>query len=328
MGKCLNNGLIAYKGFDKELSCRDVRFKVGETYHIDGPIELCERGFHACLFPLDVFSYYPPTDGARYCIVKIKGDINCKFAESLNDDEGELNNIEFTSEMDSKVACSDIEILEEITIDQLHKAADEYIAKRLNGDDSEHNSLPRSSASNSGNRSSASNSGNRSSASNSGNRSSASNSGDYSSASNSGYQSSASNSGYQSSASNSGDYSSASNSGDYSSASNSGNRSSASNSGYQSSALTTGARSYASVCKNSIAVSIGFKSFAKGDVGSYLVLVDWPADMKYDDFDNKFELHPVLVKVDGEKIKADTYYICIDGNIIEESEYMNNENMQ
>ena len=54
-----------YKGFkitDKKLMCRDFEYKEGETYEIDkaNEIKLCKKGFHACENPLDCFAYYLP----------------------------------------------------------------------------------------------------------------------------------------------------------------------------------------------------------------------------------------------------------------------------
>lgn len=49
----------AYKGFNKDLTCRGFQYKEGETYHAE-KAELCEEGFHACENPLDCFGYYEP----------------------------------------------------------------------------------------------------------------------------------------------------------------------------------------------------------------------------------------------------------------------------
>jgi len=56
---------MMYKGFkitDKKLMCRDFEYKEGETYEIDkaNEIKLCKKGFHACKNPLDCFAYYLP----------------------------------------------------------------------------------------------------------------------------------------------------------------------------------------------------------------------------------------------------------------------------
>ena len=47
-----------YKGFDKDLNCREFQFEVGKTYKIEGKIELCERGFHYCKELIDVMNFY------------------------------------------------------------------------------------------------------------------------------------------------------------------------------------------------------------------------------------------------------------------------------
>ena len=48
----------AYKGFNPDMTCRGFQYEEGKTYETD-KAELCECGFHACLAPLDVISYYP-----------------------------------------------------------------------------------------------------------------------------------------------------------------------------------------------------------------------------------------------------------------------------
>ena len=49
----------AYKGFNKDLTCRGFQYKEGETFHED-KAELCYSGFHACEDPLNCFGYYAP----------------------------------------------------------------------------------------------------------------------------------------------------------------------------------------------------------------------------------------------------------------------------
>ena len=59
-----------YKGFDKDLKCRDFQYEIGKTYE-EPTAELCVKGFHACEYPLDVFGYYAPGNMSRYCEVDL-----------------------------------------------------------------------------------------------------------------------------------------------------------------------------------------------------------------------------------------------------------------
>ena len=76
-----NKVIKAYKGFDKNLKCRNFQYEVGQTYEIpEGEkIGLCENGFHAVdgdVSPLKVFNYYEPSisgDRSRYCEVEVSG---------------------------------------------------------------------------------------------------------------------------------------------------------------------------------------------------------------------------------------------------------------
>ena len=66
--------MIGYKGFDKDLKCKDFQYRVGETYKFDGEIEICERGFHFCDIPTAVFEFYVPAD-SRFALVEATGSI-------------------------------------------------------------------------------------------------------------------------------------------------------------------------------------------------------------------------------------------------------------
>lgn len=68
MGKIITG----YKGFDRDWKCRDFQYEVGKTYEIEGEPKLCERGFHFCTSPFEVFEYYAPTN--RFAIVKADED--------------------------------------------------------------------------------------------------------------------------------------------------------------------------------------------------------------------------------------------------------------
>ena len=47
----------AYKGFNKDMTCRGFRFEEGKEYHEENA-SLCNSGFHACENPLDCYNYY------------------------------------------------------------------------------------------------------------------------------------------------------------------------------------------------------------------------------------------------------------------------------
>ena len=65
----------AYKGFDKDLKCRNFQYEIGKEYE-EKEAEACEKGFYACENPLEVFRYYPPCDGNRYCEVEQDGELS------------------------------------------------------------------------------------------------------------------------------------------------------------------------------------------------------------------------------------------------------------
>lgn len=111
------NKIIAYKGFDKDLKCRDTQYEVGKTYEMDGDIKCCNSGFHACENPLDVFDYYAPAD-SRYCKVEQSGTLS-KDADN------------------SKVASSQIRIQCEIGLKGIIEAGVKFIFDKVNWKDNE-----------------------------------------------------------------------------------------------------------------------------------------------------------------------------------------------
>ena len=50
--------ITSYKAFDKNMQCRGFQYEVGKEYDMDGEIKCCERGFHACKSPLEVWDHY------------------------------------------------------------------------------------------------------------------------------------------------------------------------------------------------------------------------------------------------------------------------------
>jgi hypothetical protein len=148
-------------------------------------------------------------------------------------------------------------------------------------------------------------------ATNTGYQSAATNTGEKSAATNTGYQSAATNTGEKSAATNTGEKSAATNTGEKSAATNTGNYSAATNTGNQSAATNTGNHSAATnTGVEGVAMSIGIEGKAKGAKGCWIVLAEWK-------FQNG-DWHRVSVrsfKVDGKKVKADTFYSLVNGKL-------------
>ena len=106
--------ITSYKAFNADLTCtggaQPFQYEIGKSYEMDGEIKACDRGFHACEYPLDVLSYYPPA-GSRFAIVEQSGKIDRESS-------------------DSKLASSRIKIKAELNLSGLIKAAIEYTFSR------------------------------------------------------------------------------------------------------------------------------------------------------------------------------------------------------
>ncbi|ECH0367889.1 hypothetical protein FPS36_01730 [Salmonella enterica] len=174
--------IVTFKGFNKDLTCRDFQFAIGETFHHDGKVEACGSGFHACECPFDVFSYYPPAES--------------RYAETIS-----FGVIDREEEGDTKIASASITIKSELTLPQFIQRGIEWIWSKID------KSLEQQIMT--GNRSAATNTGNRSAATNTGYRSAATNTGDWSAATNTGDRSAATNTGDWSAATNTGNWSAA-----------------------------------------------------------------------------------------------------------------------
>ena len=198
--------MIVYKGTNKEMKCRDFQFELGKEY-VEEEAKLCDKGFHGCEYPLDVFAHYAPAD-SRFFVADLDG---------VTDE---------TESGDTKRVGTKIKLKSEIGIAGIVKAAVEYIKEKAE--------------------SSKNQTGDYSAATNTGDRSAATNTGDRSAATNTGNCSAATNTGYCSAATNTGDRSAATNTGNYSAATNTGNCSAATVDGKESIAIVTGVDSKAS----------------------------------------------------------------------------------
>ncbi|ENQ3673838.1 hypothetical protein ACEO0S_001150 [Salmonella enterica] len=312
--------IVTFKGFNKDLTCRDFQFAIGETFHHDGKVEACGSGFHACECPFDVFSYYPPAES--------------RYAETIS-----FGVIDREEEGDTKIASASITIKSELTLPQFIQRGIEWIWSKIDksleqqimtGDwSAATNTGNQSAATNTGDWSAATNTGDWSAATNTGNRSAATNTGDWSAATNTGNRSAATNTGYQSAATNTGNQSAATNTGNRSAATNTGDWSAATNTGNQSAATNTGNRSAAtntgdwSAATNtgdwsaaevsgsqSVAASLGIEGKARASEGGAIVLC-------YRDEDGEL-IHIRASKVGENGIMPDIWYqLNEDGEFVE-----------
>lgn len=281
----------AYKGFDKSLKCRGFQYEIGKEYEEKEAI-ICKKGFHACTNPLNVLQYYPPCYENRYCEVEQDGE----FSENGDD---------------SKVASTKIKIGNEISLEELIQAAiDKSSESGIYSVNTDNHTVTE----NTKNCSIALNEGYRSMAANTGNYSLATTTRSFTVAANTGDYSAVLSDGYRSVAANTGNCSAAISYGADTVAINVGSESTAINKAAKSVALNIGDRAAASVTEEgSIAIATGIQSKAKGGLGSAIVLVErttWNSD--------RYPLNNIKAAiVDGEKIKADTWYTLRNGEFVE-----------
>ena len=261
----------AYKGFNKDMTCapngsKPFQYKEGETYHEDAAV-LCEKGFHACERPLDVFGWYAPGTSVYH--------------------EVDLEDVSAERKEDTKICGKTIKIGAKMDIAGLVKAQFDYVRSHTTTEDTD----PKKA--NAGYKGAA-NAGYKGVA-NAGDYGVA-NAGDYGAA-NAGYKGAA-NAGYKGAA-NAGDCGAA-NAGDCGAA----------NAGNCGVAISRGE---AIVGEYGVAVARGdekSKNRVKGKIGSILVIVL--------ENDEDFEIKDFAVGiVDGEKIKADTWYKLENGQLVE-----------
>ena len=109
--------LIGFKGFNSDWTCRGFQYEVGKEYKTD-EVKICEKGFHACKMPLDIFNYYPliGEDGRpnKFALVEQSGDIK---------------------EEDDKRASSNIKIKTALSVSELFKLEFELIKDSIKKSD-------------------------------------------------------------------------------------------------------------------------------------------------------------------------------------------------
>lgn len=91
--------MIAYKAFQKNLSCLGFQYKEAEWNYTEKAA--CRKtGFHCAENSLDCLIYYSNPDLAQYCVVEVAGE---------RQEEGD----------DSKIACTQLRIVRRLTLLEL-----------------------------------------------------------------------------------------------------------------------------------------------------------------------------------------------------------------
>ena len=236
----------SYKGFDKNLKCRDFQYEIGKEYEMDGEIKVCNRGFHACESPFDVFDHYTMID-SRFCEVEQDGNIS-------KEDRG------------TKICSSKIKIKAELKLADMINLGVEWL-KEITSPEKIKTSIKDNSSGNGAKIGS---------------------------------------SGYGAQIGSSGNGAQIGSSGNGAKIGSSGNGAKIGSSGYGAKIDSTG--------EGCVIMCAGINSVAKASKGSWITLSEWSYS------DKKQRYIPVCVKtefVDGEKIKADTYY-KLDGGVFKE----------
>lgn len=254
----------SYKGFDKNLRCRGFQYKIGGIYEMDGKIKMCNRGFHACESPFDVFDYYTMID-SRFCEVEQDGNIS-------KEDRG------------TKICSSKIKIKAELKLAGMINLGVEWL-KEITSPEKIKTSIKDNS---------------------SGNYAKIGSSGDEAQIGSSGYGVKIGSSGNDAQIGSSGNNAQIGSSGDGAQIGSSSDGAKISSSGYGAKIDSTG--------EDCVIMCAGINSVAKASKGSWVTLSEWSYS------EEKQRYIPICVKtefVDGEKIKADTYYSLKGGVFVE-----------
>ena len=266
-----------YKGFNKGLICRGKQYAENTVFEEDDAI-ICEKGMHFCVDPLEVLNYYP--------MFNENGEEN-EFAEVEALDDAVTND-------GKKYASKKLKIIKKISLDELFAAGTKQI--NPSGDCSRINSSRDYAKINP--------SGDCSRINSSGNYSKINPSGDYARIRSSGDYAQIGILDYGAQISSSGDYAQISSSGHSTKISSSGDYAQISSSGYGVKIISSG--------KNAVICCAGQNCAVKGKKGTWITLAEWKWI--------NGECVPVCVKtkkIDGVKIKEDTFYVLKNGKFTE-----------
>ena len=108
----VDDKVVGYKAYGKDMKCRGFLFEEGKTYTHDGPAALCESGFHFVENPLDALRYYN------------EGNFTEIEAEGVSPETGD----------DSKRVCNRITIRAKIHLSGLIKAGVSFLIQKNTAD--------------------------------------------------------------------------------------------------------------------------------------------------------------------------------------------------
>jgi len=308
----------SYKGFDKNLRCRGFQYKIGGIYEMDGKIKMCNRGFHACESPFDVFDYYTMID-SRFCEVEQDGNI------SKEDRGTKICSSKIKIKAELKLAGMinlGVEWLKEITSPEKIKtsikdnSSGNYAKIGSSGDEAQIGSSGYGAQigssgygaqiGSSGYGAQIGSSGYGAKIGSSGNDAKIGSSGNDAKIGSSGNDAKIGSSGNDAKIGSSGNNAQIGSSGDGAQIGSSSDGAKISSSGYGAKTDSTG--------EDCVIMCAGINSVAKASKGSWITLSEWSYS------EGKQRYIPICVKtefVDGEKIKADTYYSLKGGVFVE-----------
>ena len=308
-----NKAITSYKGFDKNMQCRGFQYEVGKEYEMDGEIKCCNRGFHACKSPLEVWDYYDILN-SRYAEVEQSG----KIEEEENTTKVCSSRIKIKAELKlADIINIGVEWLKDITSPSKVKADgalnDNGDRKKQIGSSGYYAKIGSSGDSaqigSSGDSAQIGSSGDYAKIGSSGDYAQIGSSGDSAKIGSSGDYAKIGSSGYYAKIGSSDDYAQIGSSGDYAQIGSSGDYAQIGSSGDSAQIDSTG--------EDSVIMCAGNSSRAKAKVGSWITLAEWKWS------DEKNHNVPVCVKteyVDGENVKADTWYQLKNGKFVEVNE--------
>ena len=276
----------SYKAFDKNMQCREFQYEVGKEYNMDGEIECCNRGFHAYKSPLEVWDHYDM--------------LNSRFAEV--EQSGKIDE----DENSTKVCSSRIKIKAELKLADIINIGIEWLKDITSPSKVKTDGVLND---NGDRRKQIGSSGYYAKIGSSGYSAQIGSSGDSAKIGSSGYSAKIGSSGDYAKIGSSGDSAKIGSSGDSAKIGSSGDSAQIGSSGDSAQINSTG--------ENSVIMCAGYNSKAKAKIGSWITLAEW--EWSYE----KNRYVPVCVKteyVDGENIKADTWYKLENGKFVEAEE--------